>query len=328
MNKKRHLFLWGSPQAGKSTLIDKILVFHPHWIVNGFRTYTDFIKNQEDKFVYISPIQNCLWYKKDEALVGLRGPKGRRGYPGVFDKVGVKILEDFRDADLLIMDELGTMENEAFSFQKAVLQFLDMDIPILGVIKREETPFLEAVRHHPKVTTLEITPENRNDRLLEVDAFINQSVRDFRTSKSRPSCGAVVLRKVDGIWETLMIKSHQDHWSFPKGRIEEGETEQETALREILEETGLIVRIDTAFRRELPSIKLNNARCIICFLAYYVSGEARPQESEIDTIAWVPLHEAPKMAARYIQDAQVYLDAIAYLNNETEPYTNDSDVFN
>lgn len=314
MDKKQHLFLWGVPQTGKTTLIRKILTAHPDWVVKGVYSYTDFVAGQEDGSVYIAPVQRCPWYKKEKALVGLRGPKGRRGNPQAFDEVGVKILEDFKDADLLIMDELGTMENKALAFQRAVLQVLNRNTPVLGVIKRDQTPFLEAVRHHPKVATLEITPENRDGRLSEADIFVSQSVSAFRTLQSRPSCGAVVLRKVDGLWETLLVKSHGGHWSFPKGHQEEGETEEETACREILEETGLIVCIDSAFRRELPSIETNIKRHIVCFLAHLVSGEAIPQEDEVGAVAWVPLHEAPRMAARYAQDAGVFLDAITYLN--------------
>ncbi|MGI6696740.1 MAG: nucleoside-triphosphatase [Christensenellales bacterium] len=320
MNKTRHLFLWGWPQAGKTTLIRHILAAHPDWAVKGLRTHTvSTADHEEDSRVYIAPMQHCAWYKQEEALAGLRGPEGRRGNSQVFDKVGVRILQDFRNADLLIMDELGTMENKALAFQQAVLKALDRDTPILGVIKRDQTPFLEAVRHHPAVRTLEITPENRINRLAEADALVSRSVSAFRTSQSRPSCGAVVLRKKDGAWETLLINCRQGHWSFPKGHQEAGETEEDTARREILEETGLIVRIDPAFRRELPSIEINTNRQIVCFLAHYISGEAIPQENEIGAVAWVPLHEAPRMAAQHPQDAQVFLDAIAYLNKIGPP---------
>ncbi len=314
MDTKKHLFLWGVPQTGKSTLIKRILAAHPDWSVKGFYTYTDYLPGHEDGRVYIAPLQRCSWYQKEDALVGLRGPKGRRGNPQAFDKVGVQILEDFMEADLLIMDELGTMEKNALAFQEAVLKALNRATPILGVIKRDQTDFLEAVRHHSEVATLEITQDNRNERFFEADRFVSQSVEAFRAYQSRPSCGAVVLRKQDDVWQTLMIKSHRGHWSFPKGHREEGETEEDTARREILEETGLTVRIDIAFRRELPSIETNK-RPIVCFLAYYVSGTIVPQEDEIGGAVWAPLEEAPRMAARYTQDAQVFLDAAAYLSN-------------
>ena len=57
--------------------------------------------------------------------------------------------------------------------------------------------------------------------------------------KKEKSCGAIVYREKDGV-EILLIKhKNGGHWAFPKGHVENKETEEETALREIREETGL-----------------------------------------------------------------------------------------
>ena len=54
------------------------------------------------------------------------------------------------------------------------------------------------------------------------------------------SCGALVYRKKQDKYELLLIKHrYGGHWSFPKGHVEQGENELQTALREIKEETGL-----------------------------------------------------------------------------------------
>jgi len=52
------------------------------------------------------------------------------------------------------------------------------------------------------------------------------------------SCGAVVVRRTDGGWLTLMLRAYRN-WDFPKGLREEGETPLEAAVREIVEETGI-----------------------------------------------------------------------------------------
>jgi 8-oxo-dGTP pyrophosphatase MutT (NUDIX family) len=63
------------------------------------------------------------------------------------------------------------------------------------------------------------------------------------------SCGAIVYRKYHGNTEILLIKHiNSGHWSFPKGHVEGDETEEETAKREIFEETGIEVNLDTTFR--------------------------------------------------------------------------------
>ena len=63
------------------------------------------------------------------------------------------------------------------------------------------------------------------------------------------SCGAVVYRKRHGNTEILLIKHVRSGcWSFPKGHMEPGETEIQTAIREIKEETNIDVSVDdTAF---------------------------------------------------------------------------------
>ena len=53
-------------------------------------------------------------------------------------------------------------------FQAAVLSALDGKLPVFGVIKPRSTPFLDAVRSHPKVQVLEVTPETRDDLLQQL----------------------------------------------------------------------------------------------------------------------------------------------------------------
>lgn len=57
-------------------------------------------------------------------------------------------------------------------------------------------------------------------------------------SPERLSCGAVVVRRVDGGWRTLMLRAYAN-WDFPKGLREPDETPLEAAQREVVEETGI-----------------------------------------------------------------------------------------
>ena len=83
------------------------------------------------------------------------------------------------------------------------------------------------------------------------------------------------------------------HWAFPKSHMEGNETESETALREIREETGLTVTLDTGFHAVVTySPKPDVMKDVIYFAAEYIGGEAHRQVEEVTELCWVPVEEA------------------------------------
>ena len=111
------------------------------------------------------------------------------------------------------------------------------------------------------------------------------------------SCGAIVYRNDRDPIELLLIKHRfGGHWSFPKGHVESGETEVQTALREVKEETGLSIQLEEGFRECVeyfpkPYIK----KQVVYFLGRSLGDEARRQEEEISELRWVPLADAQRM---------------------------------
>ena len=108
------------------------------------------------------------------------------------------------------------------------------------------------------------------------------------------SCGAIVYRKFHGNTEILLIKHiNSGHWSFPKGHVEKGETEVETARREIMEETSIDVIIDPTFRETVTySPKKDTIKVVVYFLAKAKNVDFVPQEDEIAEIRWVDISYA------------------------------------
>lgn len=78
------------------------------------------------------------------------------------------------------------------------------------------------------------------------------------------SVGAVVFRVIDGKIEFLLIKYRNGHWEFPRGKVEENETEYDTMCREIEEETGISqLRVIKEFRESIRfSYKASGQECI------------------------------------------------------------------
>ena len=68
--------------------------------------------------------------------------------------------------------------------------------------------------------------------------------------KTQKSAGAVVFRK-DNEKIYYLLLDYGKHWEFSKGMVEQGETEEQTAIREIREETGLDVELVEGFRNSI-----------------------------------------------------------------------------
>ena len=130
--------------------------------------------------------------------------------------------------------------------------------------------------------------------------------------KKEKSCGAVVIRPVKGGLLTLLIQHRGGHWGFPKGHIEFGETETETAIREIREETGLEVEIDTAFRQSIVySPRTNIEKEVIYFTAKTDTRETVPQPEEIRRADWFTFDEASRQLS-HENDIQILRSAQKY----------------
>jgi 8-oxo-dGTP pyrophosphatase MutT (NUDIX family) len=121
------------------------------------------------------------------------------------------------------------------------------------------------------------------------------------------SAGGVLVRRLDGRWVVAAIRpagKPKGLWALPKGQIDQGERGEETALREVVEETG-------ARGRSLG--KLGDVRywfnwdgervfkVVSFFLVRYAGGRLGdvPAEHahEVAEVRWLPLDEAPSLLA-------------------------------
>ena len=124
------------------------------------------------------------------------------------------------------------------------------------------------------------------------------------------SCGAVIYRVTErGEIRILLAKNRNGKcWTFPKGHIEIGESEEQTALREIKEETGLSVEIVPGFRKISTYRPFGKIRkTAVFFLAKAQKSVVSMQQTEIDYYLWVSLDEAMKMC-RHENDTNILRD--------------------
>lgn len=141
--------------------------------------------------------------------------------------------------------------------------------------------------------------------------------------KIEKSCGAIVYKLTDDRRYYLLVQQKEGFWSFPKGHIEEGESEENCAEREVEEETGLILLpFKQGFREadEHPIPNTDRIKQIVYFLAEvlniddFFTQELRIQEEELLDARFVTLQEAKELLTwesrlALLQKAEDYLEA-------------------
>ncbi|MGZ4777603.1 MAG: NUDIX hydrolase [Thermoanaerobaculia bacterium] len=116
-----------------------------------------------------------------------------------------------------------------------------------------------------------------------------------RTRQEHSSGGAVISFREGTPYVALIATRNRTRWGLPKGAVSSGETSEHAALREVLEETGLVATIvkplDTIEYFFRAGDNLIRKR-VDFYLMNYTSGELQPQLSEVDDVEWVELREA------------------------------------
>jgi 8-oxo-dGTP pyrophosphatase MutT (NUDIX family) len=113
-----------------------------------------------------------------------------------------------------------------------------------------------------------------------------------------------------------MVKHNAGHCAFPKGHVEEGETEFETAIRETKEETGIDVEIisDKRFVNTY-SPKEDVIKDVIFFIAKPLNIDLTRQESEIADLRWIDIDKASEYIT-FDDDRKLYLEVLDIYKNE------------
>ncbi|WP_457636742.1 NUDIX hydrolase [Oceanithermus sp.] len=119
------------------------------------------------------------------------------------------------------------------------------------------------------------------------------------------SAGGVVFRgcRRPRVLLIMPAKGRRRRWSLPKGRVEPGERNWQTARREVREETGAIVKVLDPIEwvryyfvaHDEEGVEVNKR--VHYFLMRYEGGELRPQLEEVRRVRWVPVEEAERLLA-------------------------------
>jgi len=142
----------------------------------------------------------------------------------------------------------------------------------------------------------------------------------FILTKYEKSCGAMVYYLENNQPYYLVIQHRNgEHWAFTKGHVENDETEIDTALREINEETAVdVVNIDTGFRKVLSYSPASGVeKEVVYFVAEvesFIAKNVEKQEAEVLDTKWVSYDEAMDLVT-YENDRSLLSEADQYIHD-------------
>ncbi|MCF0137487.1 MAG: hypothetical protein HUJ66_03880 [Oscillospiraceae bacterium] len=166
------ILICGDVNAGKSTLIRRLEPLFGRE-PRGYIT----VRMPEDEAgvseVYLYDRANPPGDVRDSAVIMRFFPDGRaEKHPELLDTLGAGYLEDIPEGSLVILDEIGTLETDAPSFQRAVLRILEGSYDVLASVKAQNTDFLRTVRSYPGCELFIITPRNREELFLQLEELV------------------------------------------------------------------------------------------------------------------------------------------------------------
>lgn len=160
--EKPHFFLTGEVGIGKSTVLNKTLS-KLQVGYGGFKTYFGADRASPDKKLYIGEAARPPECSELNTAAHFSSGKPVKPVLDAFNVLGAGFIKRAREhAQVIVMDECGGIEKDAEAFKKEILDTLDGDKPVLGVLKLRAGGWTEKIKNHPKVNIITVNEANRD----------------------------------------------------------------------------------------------------------------------------------------------------------------------
>jgi 8-oxo-dGTP diphosphatase len=114
--------------------------------------------------------------------------------------------------------------------------------------------------------------------------------RGFAPATIKAAGGVVFRGTGDGLEIACIYRSAREDWTFPKGKLDPGETFEVAALREVFEEIGFACEIESFIGATYYTHRKGKPKIVAYYLMHGASGEFEPN-AEVDDLVWLPVGE-------------------------------------
>ena len=186
---------------------------------------------------------------------------------------------------------------------------------VISLIEKNESEKLSEVFRNSSFTVanldIDAVPQDYKDNLQkeiselknekeELIKYLAKKYNLCQNFKHENSCGAIVFN--NKIKKFLIVKMFNGNWGFPKGHIEECETEVETAIREVFEETGIKINIVSDKKYEIKYVPNETTiKKVTFFIGITENEKVTVDEQEIEAYKWCSYEEALKTITYRLQ---------------------------
>ena len=253
-------------------------------------------------------------------LFSAPGEKEREKAAAALDRLGILKLKDrgclnisggerqlmliaramVQDARIIVMDEPTSSLDYGNSY-RVMETIMSLSKDGYTIIFSTHDPDA-AMRYSDRVIAFykgEIIRDGKPSTVLNTDVLstlysINVAIRNVRVREKEysvciptghdttDSAGCVVFKD-----DSVLLVSFSKRIGFPKGHVENGESMEETALRETYEETGVKARILQSKPYVVPSARPGDQRSVYFYKAEYVEGALEADGEEVEKAFWV-----------------------------------------
>ena len=168
-----NIMIVGNSGSGKSTAIRRILAMLDE-PVYGFWTEKRPPEADGGSPCYLHGCRMPLRYGAS-CRIGICRSSHAEAEPAVFETLGVACLTGIPAGSLVLLDEVGVMENHAPRFQAALFELLDGDYRVLAALRDKSTPLLDRLRAHPKSLCISAQDAHEPQRLAQAAELLRKA---------------------------------------------------------------------------------------------------------------------------------------------------------